>query len=928
MSNVVLPVFSFRDEIVRAVADHPVVIVTAETGAGKSTQVPQYLLEAGYRILVTQPRRLAARTVAARVAEEYGSPFGGVVGYRTAYERKDCVSTRCLFVTDGLALVRELVGAGRHTVLVIDEVHEWNLNIEVLVAWAKRQVESSVASFKLVLMSATLEAERLSSYFGGAPIIDVPGRMYPVEELQPQGDLVDDAAGLLRQGRNVLVFLPGKREIGDLAADLRNIEGLAAVILPLHGELSAEEQAACFRSYSVPKCVIATNIAQTSVTIPDIDAVVDSGMERRVDLADGVEGLYLCPISRADQRQRKGRAGRTRPGVYISHAPVINVPEFPVAEIDRVRLDQTVLRLAEVGIDAEELEFFHQPDFKKIHAARQALVALGCMTIDGAVTAIGRRVAKLPISVQYGRMVIEAERLGVVDDVLDIAAILEQGGITAHRIKINDIPMPAKPVWTKLFCPDEESSDVMAQLAVYRAAANLSKDDMYKSGIFVKAYFQAREKRRNLAQALRGKIVFGSSGDRGSILKAVCAGLVDHLYQYIGGSYCDNDGQFRQLNDQSVVAARTSWVGDNSHWLVGLPWDLEVKGRNGSRIVNLVRLATRVEPAWLAEVAPQLLSTAVRGYRFDAVRGCVVADEVTIFNGHDIGSKVVVAPKGLESTAAVVVALVSGTTGHPAELHNLRVLQQLDDLAARSGGMVQSMSSLALEAFYAGRVMEAACREDLDRFGLELDLDELAPAAVRDEVDRLSPRSVRLLGRDYAVVYRQGLAPTIRLTVEEVESGDWDGVADEALTLPCGRPMRLVVPGSFYDEQFTNVEAVREWIVRRRRQAEAEAERRAREVELERKQAEAVAKAMELQRAAEALYEDNRHEILDDPKLVSRLYEVAYGVIPYYLRDIYVWIESAEAVIAQAEEVLTRPMTGEVSSEALRELAARFAGRR
>jgi HrpA-like RNA helicase len=151
MSNTTLPVYAQRDEIVSTVKTNPVTIITAETGAGKSTQVPQYLLEEGYDLVVTQPRRLAARTVAARVAEEFGTPFGEVVGFRTAYEQQCSEATRCLFVTDGLALVRELMGVGRHTVLVLDEVHEWNLNIEILVAWAKRQIEEGV-DFKVVLL--------------------------------------------------------------------------------------------------------------------------------------------------------------------------------------------------------------------------------------------------------------------------------------------------------------------------------------------------------------------------------------------------------------------------------------------------------------------------------------------------------------------------------------------------------------------------------------------------------------------------------------------------------------------------------------------------------------------------------------------------------------------------------------------------------
>jgi HrpA-like RNA helicase len=286
--NSSLPITAFKGEILESVAGNPVVIITAETGAGKSTQVPQYLLDTGYSVLVTQPRRLAVYTVSERVSEEYGCELGSVVGYKTS--RRSCYNsdTMCLFVTDGLAMVRELLGQRRQQILVIDEVHEWNTNIETLVAWAKHQI-SKGADFKLVLMSATLEAEKLSVYFGGAPIISVPGRTYPVEEVMSSvAESAYQAVLLLKRGMNVLLFEAGKREIANSIYSLEK-SGVVAEIIPLHGELEPAEQAKAFRSYGRPKCIVATNVAQTSITVPDIDAVVDSGLERRIEVVDGVE---------------------------------------------------------------------------------------------------------------------------------------------------------------------------------------------------------------------------------------------------------------------------------------------------------------------------------------------------------------------------------------------------------------------------------------------------------------------------------------------------------------------------------------------------------------------------------------------------------------------------------------------------------------
>ncbi len=635
------PIAEYREQILAAVRTNSAVIITAETGAGKSTQVPQYLLDDGYAIVVTEPRRLAARTVAMRVAQERGENLGEVVGFRTAYERQDSDKTRCLFCTDGLALVRELMGHGQHTILVLDEVHEWNINIEVLLAWAKRQIQAG-ANFKVVVMSATLESEQMSAYFDGAPVIEVPGRLYPVTERRAGYDVIGDVESLIREGRNVLVFQPGKAEIAKTTSDLTAIEGLNAEILPLHGELDPAEQNKCFAHYHRPKVVVATNVAQTSITIDDIDAVVDTGLERRVELFDGVEGLYLKPISLADAEQRKGRAGRTKPGVYIDHCPEAMRPKFPVAEILRSRLDQTVLRLAEAGIDAEALEFFHQPEREEIHEARRALKALGCLNADGKVTRIGRLVAKLPVSVQYARMIVEAERLGVVDDVIDVAAILEQGEITARKIKKPDgREVDAVTIWRSKFCPEEKTSDVMAQLAVFQGARGMNNEELRESGIFVKVYRQAQQKRKHLGESLRNKVRFGSTGNREDILRAICAGMVDHLFQNKGyGEYQNGGKGLRKLNRETVIYSRPDW-------LVGLPWDLEIKTRRGGKMtLNLIRMATKVDPIWLVEVAPQL-SRVESGFapQYNPEKDCCTSVTRVFFNDQLVKEERVDDPK-------------------------------------------------------------------------------------------------------------------------------------------------------------------------------------------------------------------------------------------------------------------------------------------
>ncbi|MBU2416168.1 DEAD/DEAH box helicase [Patescibacteria group bacterium] len=585
--NKSLPIYGFKDQILEAVRDSGVVVITAETGAGKSTQVPQFLMEEGYQVVVTQPRRLAARTVSERVAEEVGCRLGGRIGYRTGFERMDSRETQVLFCTDGLQLVREITGVGRAQVLVIDEVHEWNINIETLVAWARKQITEGW-QVKVVLMSATLEADKLAAFYGNVPVIEVPGRLFPVESKEDNDyNLISNIKKLVEENRNVLVFQPGKKEI---AKTCDALEDCGAIVLPLHGELDPADQKKCFQQYDQPKVVVATNVAQTSITIPDIDAVVDSGIERRVELADGIEGLYLKPISQADCQQRKGRAGRTKEGVYIlcSDTSLSERPTFPTAEIERSRLDQLVLRLAAVGIDATELEFFHQPDRNTLADAKRTLHALGAMTDNGQVTKIGRLMAKLPVSVQFARMIVEAEQYGVVGDVVTLAAILEIGGIRDRSEK-----------WRQF--TQEKESDLLAELDLWKITQGKPAKELPEYGIFKKSYFRVKELRRKLFDSIRGRIDYYSVDDREAVKRACVAGMVDHLYQNKYGEYQNGSGGTRQKARESVVTGSPDWV-------VGLPKDIQFKNRRGCLCtLNLVSMVTKVDPTWLVEVAPQLV---------------------------------------------------------------------------------------------------------------------------------------------------------------------------------------------------------------------------------------------------------------------------------------------------------------------------------
>ncbi|MDR0398166.1 MAG: hypothetical protein LBH36_03265 [Candidatus Nomurabacteria bacterium] len=785
MKNIVkqeLPIASYRDNIVEAVKSHNVVIITAETGAGKSTQVPQYLLEAGYDMVVTQPRRLTARTVAARVAEEVGEELGMTVGYRTAVDRQDSPATRCLFCTDGLALVRELIGANKG-ILILDEVHEWNENMEVLVAWAKKQVRLG-CNFKVVIMSATLEAEELAKFFDGAPVISVPGRLFTVEERQPGRSIEDDVAKFVSEGHNILVIQPGKADINETIKTLRRME-IDSEILPLHGDLTPDEQAASFRHYD-SKVVVSTNVVETGATIDDIDVVIDSGLERRIELRDNIEGLYIRPISLTNRTQRKGRAGRTKEGIYIDHCPVPKADrdEFPVAEILRRRLDQTVLRLAIAGFDMEELEFFHQPSLKRIQKAKESLIRLGCMNPDGTVTPMGRQINKLPVSINNGRMLIEANKRGVLDDIITAAAIMEQdGGIVVPTPSRKN---PYNPDWREMVS-DGHESDIIGQLEVWELAKSMNKDEMRRKGVSSNAYYKAKEIRQRLIKVVcrNKRFELGTTGNREDIIKSIAAGMVDHLYHRIdySGEYRNGDEVDRQLGQSSLVRS--------ARWLIGKPLDLEITTRRGKITLYLIEMASKVDPMWLAEIAPQLveLKTGLNP-RYDSEKDVVVSTTETYFNGAKIKEEAVDDPKH-EDAGKVFAQWLSSHS----ELPNTALNEVLKANSARQAKAKELNMRTCEETFrvyspneiyelYSNALLGARRVAEIQDVSA-LQLPALDEDLVKSSVES-NPGAIVTLGKEFPIRYSSH-NPIVEIDFYEEKGLDWRELPDAGIFLPDGR---------------------------------------------------------------------------------------------------------------------------------------------
>ncbi len=463
-----LPVSSFKSQIQKAVLEHKYTLISSEAGGGKSTLVPQYLMNSFKKVIVTNPRVISAITLAQYVAEEMGVVLGEAVGYRTGYYKCASRDTAVEYCTDGLQLIRAIFSEDTDTekVLIIDEVHEWTNQTEALVAWCKLVADEW--NTKVVIMSATMETEEIATYLGkNTCIINVPGKTYNVvTELRSKWDFEKTIREEIALGHNVLAFVAKKSQVRDM---IEKLEGENAEILPLHGELEYHEQRRCFYNYPRPKVIISTPIAQTSVTIPGIDTVVDTGKAIIPTAKNGVMFFDELDVSQADLKQRMKRAGRTKDGKYIlcSNVSFEDRPEYPVPEIQRSFLDQTVLQFASMRIDAEKMEFFHQPDEEAIIEAKKKLEALGCMNDNGEVTEIGHKVAQIPMPTDKARMIVEAEKYGVTAQVATICAIIDMGGLLQKNSKIG---VGSYQTFTK-----ESESDLLAELDVWNKLNELNE---------------------------------------------------------------------------------------------------------------------------------------------------------------------------------------------------------------------------------------------------------------------------------------------------------------------------------------------------------------------------------------------------------------------------------------------------------------------
>ena len=447
-----LPITDRREELLAAIEANQVVIVAGETGSGKSTQLPKLCLELGRGVdkLIghTQPRRIAARTIAERVADELDSTIGDTVGFTVRFNDRVGPDTRIKVMTDGILLaeIPRDRALERYDTIIIDEAHERSLNIDFILGYL-HQLLPRRPDLKVIITSATIDTERISEHFDDAPVIEVSGRTYPVEiryaptdrfdggdPIDTNDAIADAVRGLWREhDGDVLVFCSGEREIRDAAEVISDLKLPGAEVLPLFARLTAAEQHRVFQAHTRRRVVIATNVAETSVTVPGIRSVVDVGTARisRYSNRTKVQRLPIEPISQASANQRAGRCGRIGPGVCVrlyAEDDFDSRPEFTEPEIQRTNLASVILTMASLRLGrVDDFPFIDPPESRAISDGIALLTELDALDPDRPytrrwLTPIGRQLAKLPVDPRYGRMLIEADDNGCLDEVMIIVA--------------------------------------------------------------------------------------------------------------------------------------------------------------------------------------------------------------------------------------------------------------------------------------------------------------------------------------------------------------------------------------------------------------------------------------------------------------------------------------------------------------------------
>ncbi|CAI0875852.1 ATP-dependent RNA helicase HrpA [Serratia liquefaciens] len=797
-----LPVSQKKQDILQAIRDHQVVIVAGETGSGKTTQLPKICLELGRGVkgLIghTQPRRLAARTVANRIADELETPLGGSVGYKVRFNDQVGENTLVKLMTDGILLaeIQQDRLLMQYDTLIIDEAHERSLNIDFILGYL-RELLPKRPDLKVIITSATIDPQRFSRHFNNAPIIEVSGRTYPVEvryrpvvddaddtdrdQLQAIFDAVDE---LGREGPgDILIFMSGEREIRDTADALNRLNLPHIEVLPLYARLSNSEQNRVFQSHHGRRIVLATNVAETSLTVPGIKYVIDPGTARisRYSFRTKVQRLPIEPVSQASANQRKGRCGRVSDGICIrlySEQDFLSRPEFTDPEILRTNLASVILQMTSLGLgDIAAFPFVEAPDKRNILDGVRLLEELGAIkTADNGhyqLTPQGRQLAQLPIDPRLARMVLEAQKSGSVREVMIITAALS-------------IQDPRERPMDKQQASDEKhrrfadkDSDFLAYVNLWDWLKEQQKE--HSSSQFRRLcrndflnYLRVREWQdiyTQLRQVVKelGLPVNSEPSDYRSVHTALLTGLLSHIGQ-------------KDADKQEYTGAR------NARFSIFPGSGLFKKPPKWTMVAELVetsrlwgRIAARIEPEWIEPLAQHLVKHSYSEPHWSKSQGAVMATEkVTLF-----GLPIVAARQVNYSTIDPLLcrelfirhALVEGDwqTRHAFFSANLKLRAEVEELEHKSRRRDILVDDETLFSFYDQRIpgevisgrhfdnwWKNAAKQNADLLSFEKEM------LIKDGANKVS-------ALDYPNTWHQGNLK-LRLTYQFEPGTDADGV--------------------------------------------------------------------------------------------------------------------------------------------------------
>lgn len=732
-----LPVDSLIPDVLAGLRKSPNLVLEAPPGAGKTTRVPPALLKLGRGdVLVLEPRRLAARLAARRVAYELGEKVGETAGYQVRFEEVVCSRTRLRFLTEGV-LTRRLLSdpelRGVDTV-VLDEFHERHLDGDLALAMLRRLQRGRRPDLRLVVMSATIEAAPVAEFLGGCPVLRSEGRLFalgisytPVSAatLAEQTALALESLLRDRLEGDVLVFLPGAAEIRQVDRACRPIaERAGLLLLPLHGDLSPEEQDRAVAPAERRKVILSTNVAESSVTIEGVRAVIDSGLARIASDSpwSGLPTLRVARVSKASATQRAGRAGRTGPGRVIRLYPAEDFhrrPAYDVPEIRRRELSQAALDLRAMGAGSlTDVEWIEAPPAETVEAAERLLRLLGAVDARGRLTDTGRAMALLPLHPRLSRLVVEAEHRGAGDDGCALAALLSAGERLPRDVR------------------QTSSSDLLVLLD--------SDWNPYTRRVYEQIRRSARVKRHK-------------KHDETALLMAVLAGFPDRVAR-------------RRQGDELVLAAGGSAVLSPASAVRGRDWmvvvDIEERRERG---LPLVRLASAIEPEWLVDLYPEQVSER---NTVDWNRGAerVEAVSALVFGGLVIEENRHAAPAPGVAAALLAEKAIEAGVGRFADAEEIESFLARVAFAAEHAGtprLDENDVRAALESICGG-LRSFADLEAVARSGLIRALERRVPSEARRVLREAAPERIRLPGgRQVTVHYARGRPPWIASRLQD-----------------------------------------------------------------------------------------------------------------------------------------------------------------